>query len=76
MMTSTANLARVRIRLFTAIGRRKAWVMCRATERRVRAYDQSIAGLAADVASGEVVLQDLDAETITMLRDFISHDED
>jgi len=120
-MSSTANLARVRNRLFTAITRSKAWVrvcgigegmdalirefdqvkehdfalsfrypteeeratmqvlhrdMSRATEKRVKRYDQSIAGLAADLASGEVMLQDLDAETVAMLRNLIGNGED
>lgn len=120
-MTATANLARVRNRLFTAITRSKAWVrvcgigenmdtlikefdqvkehdfalsfrypteeeratlqvlhrdMSRATEKRVKRYDQSIAGLASDLASGEVVLEDLDADTVAMLRDLIAHGDD
>lgn len=49
--------------------------MSRATERRVRSYDESIAGLASDLASGEVMLEDLDPETVARLRNLISHDE-
>ncbi|UUW92564.1 DEAD/DEAH box helicase [Pimelobacter simplex] len=120
-MTATANLARVRNRLFTAITRSKAWVrvcgigeemdalieeydqvkehdfalsfrypteeeratmqvlhrdMSRATEKRVKSYDKSIAGLAADLASGEVMLEDLDAETVANLRDLFTDAQD
>ena len=120
-MTATANLARVRNRLFTAITRSKAWVrvcgigeemdalikefnqvkqhdfalsfryppaeqratmqvmhrdMPRATEKRVKVYDQSIAGLAADLASGEVMIEDLDTETVAKLRDLFADGQD
>lgn len=120
-MTATANLARVRNRLFTAITRSKAWVrvsgigedmdtlikefdqvkendfglsfrypteeeratlqvlhrdMSRATEKRVKGYDQSIAGLAADLTSGEVMLEDLDAETVARLRKLFTDGQD
>lgn len=120
-MTSAANLARIRNRLFTAITRSKAWVrvcgigeemdalikeydqvkehdfalsfrypteeqratmqvlhrdMSRATEKRVKHYDQSIAGLAADLSSGEVMLEDLDAETLARLRHLFTDGQD
>ncbi|MDI6872397.1 MAG: ATP-binding domain-containing protein, partial [Bacillota bacterium] len=112
-LNATANLARVRNRLFTAITRSKAWVrvcgigggmdtlidefekvklhdfalsfryptesqratlqvlhrdMSRATENRVRRYERTFAGLAEDLKSGEVLLEDLDSDAVATLR--------
>lgn len=120
-ITSTANLARIRNRLFTAITRSKGWVrvvgigedmdvliqefdqvkdqnfalsftypteaeratlqvlhrdMSRATVRRVKGYDKTMAGLASDLANGEVLPEDLDPETLAVLRNLFAHGQE